>query len=70
MMQSNTVVTELDLEDNWLEAAGAHYISDMLKENCYITHLVGQRTDMLGYFVIGAFVKCCVCRCIPLLKLC
>lgn len=38
--QSNTTVTELDLSDNGLGTEGGLAITTMLKENCYITHLV------------------------------
>ena len=38
--QSNTTVTHLDLSDNGLGAEGCIAIITMMKENCYITHLV------------------------------
>ena len=34
---TNSTVIELDLEDNWLMAKGGVYVSEMLRENCYIT---------------------------------
>lgn len=39
-LQSNTNVTHLDLSDNGLGIEGTIAITAMLKENCYITHLV------------------------------
>ena len=39
-MQANTSVTHLDLSDNGLGTEGAIAISTMMKENCYISHLV------------------------------
>ena len=38
--QSNTSVVNLNLQDNWLGTDGGSHICEMLKENCYITHLV------------------------------
>ena len=38
--QNNSVVTKLDLSDNWLGPQGAEYLAKMLKENCFITDLV------------------------------
>ncbi|CAN0408787.1 unnamed protein product [Lampetra planeri] len=35
----NTVVTKLDLTDNWLQEEGCRHLSRMLKENCYIEEL-------------------------------
>lgn len=40
LMQSNTSVTQLDLSDCGLGTEGGVAIASMLKENCYITHLV------------------------------
>lgn len=40
--KNNTFITNLDLEDNWLEGEGGEYVARMLKENCYITELVGR----------------------------
>lgn len=28
--------------DNWLEVEGGNYVAEMLKENCYITHVVSH----------------------------
>lgn len=39
--QSNTVVTHLDLSDNGLGMEGCLAITAMMRENCYITHMVG-----------------------------
>ncbi|PIK52516.1 hypothetical protein BSL78_10614 [Apostichopus japonicus] len=36
---TNTSVTTLDLEDNWIEGDGGAYVAEMLKENCYIASL-------------------------------
>ncbi|XP_077991353.1 uncharacterized protein LOC144445611 [Glandiceps talaboti] len=36
---TNTSVVALDFEDNCIEGNGGKFISDMLKENCYITDL-------------------------------
>ena len=41
--QSNTTVTHLDLSDNGLGTEGGVAITAMLKENCYITHLVRHK---------------------------
>ena len=38
--QNNVNVTDLEIQDNWLEGEGGEYISEMLKENCYIASLV------------------------------
>lgn len=42
IIQSNTIVTHLDLSDNGLATEGAIAIATMMKENCYITHLVSH----------------------------
>eukprot|EP00058_Branchiostoma_floridae_P028091 XP_002613582.1 hypothetical protein BRAFLDRAFT_119795 [Branchiostoma floridae] len=39
-MHTNTYITQLSLEDNWLCEEGGKHIADMLKENCYISELV------------------------------
>lgn len=44
VLQKNTYILSLDLEDNWLEEEGGEYIGDMLQENCYISELV-RHTD-------------------------
>ena len=36
---SNMSITQLDLEDNWIEGEGAEYLAEMLKENFYISTL-------------------------------
>jgi len=36
---TNTKLLKLDLSDNWLDSDGGIAIGNMLKENCYITHL-------------------------------
>ena len=46
LMQSNTSILELNLMDNWLDEEAGSYICEMLKENCYITHLV---SDAINY---------------------
>ncbi|CAH1264116.1 NLRC3 [Branchiostoma lanceolatum] len=38
-LHTNTYVTQLSLEDNWLCGEGGRHIADMLKENCYISEL-------------------------------
>uniref|UniRef100_H3B3F3 Leucine rich repeat containing 74A n=1 Tax=Latimeria chalumnae TaxID=7897 RepID=H3B3F3_LATCH len=38
-MVNNTMVTNLELEDNWITGEGTSYIVEMLKENCYIQQL-------------------------------
>ena len=40
LFQSNTTITRLDLSDNWLGSKGGLSVCEMLKENCYITHVV------------------------------
>ena len=44
-MQSNTCVTSLDLSDCGLGVEGAVAITTMLRENCYITHLVRDERE-------------------------
>lgn len=36
---TNTMILNLNLEDNWLDVIGGRYVCEMLTENCYITHL-------------------------------
>ena len=48
-LQSNTVVTDLDLSDNGLGVEGCLAIMAMMKENCYITHLVGGAARGRGH---------------------
>ncbi|KAL8169133.1 UNVERIFIED_CONTAM: hypothetical protein K2H54_038457 [Gekko kuhli] len=36
---SNTTITHLELEDNWILGEGATYLVQMLRENCYIQEL-------------------------------
>ncbi|XP_078676218.1 uncharacterized protein LOC144913403 isoform X1 [Branchiostoma floridae x Branchiostoma belcheri] len=38
-LHTNTYITQLSLEDNWLCGEGGKHIADMLKENCYISEL-------------------------------
>ena len=40
--QQNTTLLSLNLHDNYLEGEGGAAIAAMLKENCYITELVGM----------------------------
>lgn len=40
LLQTNTVVSYLDISDNGLEGAGGIAIATMLKDNNYIVHLV------------------------------
>jgi Ran GTPase-activating protein (RanGAP) involved in mRNA processing and transport len=42
-LSGNTVVTKLDLSDNWLGPKGVEHLTKMLKENCFITHLVKKK---------------------------
>uniref|UniRef100_A0A670Y296 Leucine rich repeat containing 74A n=1 Tax=Pseudonaja textilis TaxID=8673 RepID=A0A670Y296_PSETE len=37
---SNTTITHLELEDNWILAEGTTYLVQMLRENCYIQEMV------------------------------
>uniref|UniRef100_A0A8C0JDS1 Leucine rich repeat containing 74A n=1 Tax=Chelonoidis abingdonii TaxID=106734 RepID=A0A8C0JDS1_CHEAB len=37
---SNTTITHLELEDNWILAEGVTCLVQMLRENCYIQELV------------------------------
>lgn len=59
---TNTSVTNFDLEGNWLEAEGAVYLSEMLKENCYIAELslanncLGSQGQ--GAAAIGEMLQC------------
>ena len=46
--KNNSIVTKLDLSDNWLGPQGAEYISRMLKENCFICDLVNS--NLLNLF--------------------
>ena len=39
-LQNNTATTQLDLSDNGLGTEGGVAIVSMLKENCYISHVV------------------------------
>ena len=39
-MQANTVTLQLNLMENYIGNEGAKAISEMLKENCFISHLV------------------------------
>ena len=52
VIQTNTTVLTLDLEDNWIEGTGAAYIADMLKENCYISELVSDFTKYKNFFSV------------------
>lgn len=63
ILQSNTTITHLELEDNWILAEGTTYLVQMLRENCYIQEmvfcvsLIGQQrklclANMPGYFMI------------------
>ncbi|XP_013919861.1 PREDICTED: leucine-rich repeat-containing protein 74A [Thamnophis sirtalis] len=36
---SNTTITQLELEDNWILAEGTTYLVQMLRENCYIQEM-------------------------------
>ncbi|ETE63493.1 hypothetical protein L345_10747, partial [Ophiophagus hannah] len=36
---SNTTITHLELEDNWILAEGTTYLVQMLRENCYIQEM-------------------------------
>ncbi|XP_060138974.1 leucine-rich repeat-containing protein 74A [Zootoca vivipara] len=36
---SNTTITHLELEDNWILGEGATYLVQMLRENCYIQEM-------------------------------
>ncbi|KAL7992581.1 hypothetical protein Chor_016837, partial [Crotalus horridus] len=36
---SNTTITRLELEDNWILAEGTTYLVQMLRENCYIQEM-------------------------------
>ncbi|CAF0881524.1 unnamed protein product [Brachionus calyciflorus] len=45
-LMNNSIVTKLDLSDNWLGPEGAEYISKMLKENCFITDLNLSENNM------------------------
>uniref|UniRef100_A0A8D2LKX3 Leucine rich repeat containing 74A n=1 Tax=Varanus komodoensis TaxID=61221 RepID=A0A8D2LKX3_VARKO len=37
---SNTTITHLELEDNWILGEGTTYLVQMLRENCYIQEMV------------------------------
>uniref|UniRef100_A0A670IEX0 Leucine rich repeat containing 74A n=1 Tax=Podarcis muralis TaxID=64176 RepID=A0A670IEX0_PODMU len=37
---SNTTITHLELEDNWILGEGATYLVQMLRENCYIQEMM------------------------------
>uniref|UniRef100_A0A8D0BUB1 Leucine rich repeat containing 74A n=1 Tax=Salvator merianae TaxID=96440 RepID=A0A8D0BUB1_SALMN len=39
---SNTTITHLELEDNWILAEGTTYLVQMLRENCYIQEMVSN----------------------------
>ncbi|XP_032803958.2 uncharacterized protein LOC116939544 [Petromyzon marinus] len=55
----NTVVTKLDLSDNWLQEEGCRHLSRMLKENCYIEEL-NVSSNRMG--VGGAMALCSALR--------
>ena len=38
--QDNHDIETLDLEGNWVEKEGVKYLSDMLRENIYLTDVV------------------------------
>ncbi|KAH0620474.1 hypothetical protein JD844_020982 [Phrynosoma platyrhinos] len=40
---SNTTITHLELEDNWILGEGTTYLVQMLRENCYIQEMVNYR---------------------------
>lgn len=42
-MQSNAKILSLDLTDNALGVEGAEVLCQMLRENCFITHLVSTQ---------------------------
>ena len=41
--QSNTVIEKIDLEGNSIRGEGASYIARVLKDNLYVTNLVGRK---------------------------
>lgn len=47
LVQPNSTITVLDLEDNWIDEQGLAYIGDMLQENFYITELVRNTVKVL-----------------------
>lgn len=57
VLQSNTSVIKLNLSDNWMGSEGAGYISEMLRENCYIT-------DLVSFFFHFTSSFCAVLLCI------
>jgi len=38
----NTTIEKMDLEGNYMLGIGAHYLAHVLKDNVYVTHLVGS----------------------------
>ena len=66
-MQSNTTVTDLDLEDNSLDVKGTIFMCDMLKENCYITDLVSEVTVEIfhnSFIEFNEFIELGLWRCV------
>uniref|UniRef100_G1KTJ7 Uncharacterized protein n=1 Tax=Anolis carolinensis TaxID=28377 RepID=G1KTJ7_ANOCA len=55
---SNTTITHLELEDNWILGEGTTYLVQMLRENCYIQEMMEwlesqEQHCTFHHFVIG-----------------
>uniref|UniRef100_A0A8C5QDX0 Leucine rich repeat containing 74A n=1 Tax=Leptobrachium leishanense TaxID=445787 RepID=A0A8C5QDX0_9ANUR len=51
-LMSNTSITQLSLEDNWMMPEGLAHLMDMMRENCYIQDLVTSKytTNVCGEY--------------------
>lgn len=54
---ANVTIRELDFRDNSLGAVGAFYVSEMMKENCFITDLVSNSERQMDKIIINRFLS-------------